>query len=72
MARLLAQFLHDGAIILSVDESNFKSNSSSGKLWQIKDTRPTLRKVVREHQPEVSDESVEQVQWDQISEQLSY
>ena len=35
VSRLLTQFLHDGAVIVSVDESNFKSDLEKDWCWQF-------------------------------------
>ena len=40
-SRLLAQFMHDGAIIISLDESNFKSGMTSNRCWQFNQHKNT-------------------------------
>lgn len=35
VSRLLTQFLHDGAVIVSIDESNFKSELEKDWCWQF-------------------------------------
>jgi hypothetical protein len=39
VSRLLTQFHHDGAVIVSVDESNFKSELDKDWCWQFNHDR---------------------------------
>ena len=51
VSRLLAQFFLDGAIIISVDESNFKSELTKNWCWQF--NNPKMNNVFRAVQEEV-------------------
>lgn len=35
ISRLLAQFLHDGALVISVDETSIRSDAAHGKQWNF-------------------------------------
>ena len=71
ICRLLAQFHLDGAIIVSVDESNFKASGLTNRRWQTRGVSRKLAKVIEEE--ENSDMSIEShsIAYEQVSEDLS-
>ena len=42
VSRLLSQFLFDDVLILSVDESNFRSDAQNGRRWILNDRKLML------------------------------
>lgn len=70
VSRLLAQFLLDGAFIVSIDESSIRADAVMNKRWTFK-SQPILKKLIEEHVEEDSDQSEAYKPWNEITSDIS-
>ena len=71
VSRLLAQFMLDGALLISIDESNFRADSLKGFSWQFNKSVHQIYKRVAPAPPR-DDEPAFSVQgWDEVSSEIS-